>query len=211
MCLDKGLFAFRWAPSCTASTPTTAVRPTMTISSSSLLMTQKWSDSSPRVMRQPTERRSWSWQSGVQRITLLRTPRKPERSSLTSGSTAPPSPSLHQRRVYGEGPHLQVSRCPHLCQHFLDRKHQSSLRKGSAVATLPESHQDGQTKHQPAADLLQLSHREPADILYHSVVWQLHCCRQGEAPESSKSHTEDHWLPFPLPDGHLHLLLPQQS
>ncbi|KAK0133677.1 hypothetical protein N1851_030812 [Merluccius polli] len=58
---------------------------------------------------------------------------------------------------------------------------------------------------------LPLIHREPADILHHSVVWQLHCCRQGEAPESRKGSSEDHWLPSPLTDGHLHLPLPQQS
>ncbi|XP_053541302.1 alpha-actinin-2 isoform X2 [Ictalurus punctatus] len=34
--------------------------------------------------------------------------------------------------------------------------------------------------------------------------------RKGEASASSKSSTEDHWLPSPLPDGYLHLPLPQQ-
>ncbi len=58
---------------------------------------------------------------------------------------------------------------------------------------------------------LPLVHREPADILHHSVVRQLHHGRQGEAPESHKGSPEDHWPPSPLPDGHLHHPLPQQS
>ena len=61
----------------------------MTTSLSSSPMTPQWSDSSPGVMRPPTERRSWNWQPSVQRTTSLWTPRKPERSSSTSGSTAP--------------------------------------------------------------------------------------------------------------------------
>lgn len=33
---------------------------------------------------------------------------------------------------------------------------------------------------------------------------------QEEASEGSKGSTADDWLPSPLPDGYLHLLLPQQ-
>ncbi|KAK0137703.1 hypothetical protein N1851_026097 [Merluccius polli] len=40
---------------------------------------------------------------------------------------------------------------------------------------------------------------------------QLHRCRQGKAPQSCEGSTENHWLPSPLPDGHLPLPLPKQS
>ena len=42
--------------------------------------------------------------------------------------------------------------------------------KGSAVATLPESLPKAQSGLKPAADLLPLVHREPADVLYHSMA-----------------------------------------
>lgn len=49
-----------------------------------------------------------------------------------------------------------------------------------------------------------LIHQEPADVFHDRVVWQLHYGRQGYAAEGSQGSTEDHWLPSPLPDGHLH-------
>lgn len=62
-----------------------------------------------------------------------------------------------------------------------------------------------------AAEELPLLGREQTDVLRLRVLLQLHGDRQREAPESDQYHTEDRRRSQPLPEGQLHLLLPQQS
>lgn len=58
----------------------------------------------------PTERKSWSWQPGLQRIIWLWTSRK----LASYWHQEAPRPPLHQRRVCKDGPHLPLSQHPYL-------------------------------------------------------------------------------------------------
>lgn len=53
---------------------------------------------------------------------------------------------------------------PHLRRPLLVSQHHATSQEGPAAATLPKGAREGITKHPAAGDLLQLHHREPADI-----------------------------------------------
>ena len=111
-----------------------------------------------------------------------------------------PSLPLHQRPVRGEGPHLPVSWCSHLRWYLLEWEHHSHQQEGPAATTLPKSTQEVRPTAQSATDLLPSIHWEPADKLYHGMVWQLHQGGQREA------YSVDHWVRDKLPFNDIDIL-----
>lgn len=87
-----------------------------------------------------------------------------------------PSPPLQQRRESGKGPHLSWR--PHLRIFWSENVtaiNKKAKQRLHFLRVLRRYNLDS------AADLLLLIHREPADVLYYSIVRQLHHCGQGKA------------------------------
>lgn len=75
-------------------------------------------------------------------------------------------------------------------------------QKGTAATLLPGRTQEEQSGPKAACDLLRLLHRECTDILYHSVVQELH--------RSREKASEDHQHSSEVPTGLVYLQLPHR-
>src|SRR4029434_1055167 len=90
-------------------------------------------------------------------------------------------PTLHQRGLCGEGPHLQILM---VCQHLRDSK------KGTAATTLPESTHEKQTGVATDGGLLPHHYRKCTNLLHLGVVLRLHRSRQESPPKGHQHSTK---------------------
>ncbi len=89
-----------------------------------------------------------------------------------------PCSPLHQWRLSREGSDIQISWHHHLSRSHMVSQYRSGHKEVTAVLSLPESAEEGQLEGEAAEDFLSLCSGEPADMLYHSRVWQLYWGRE---------------------------------
>lgn len=137
----------------------------------------------PQVDRwPPTQRKSWSWQPGLQRMIWLWTSRK----LASYWHQEAPTPPSHQRRVCEDGPHLPLSQHP-------------DLRSDNITAGIKQAQKTVLGKHSPASNLLltEISGCSPPSLM---DIYTYRCLSRATPVCSDSSHPSFK-LPHLLPSG----------